>query len=215
MQRFGSKLLGIARIFGSRWTLTATGVRRHERALLAGAAAVLLVGAGGVMLAGGRARAQPERSPEPLTITRITPSGDNVPPGRQIVLEFNRPVVPVGRMERRRDQIPIEIAPPLACEWRWLNRSALACELGEDDALRPATRYRLVVSPGIAAEDGATTSGVLRHEFTTQRPRVTYVSFATWRSPGTPVVRAVFTQPVSESSVREHLYFSEPAATPA
>jgi len=36
----------------------------------------------------------------PLEIVRVTPSGDDVPPGRQIVLTFNQPVVPVGKMER-------------------------------------------------------------------------------------------------------------------
>ncbi|HLF12525.1 MAG TPA: MG2 domain-containing protein, partial [Gammaproteobacteria bacterium] len=32
----------------------------------------------------------------------------------------------------------------------------------------------------------------------------------TWRSPGMPVIRAVFTQPVSESSVRDHLFIDLP-----
>ena len=35
-----------------------------------------------------------------LRILSITPSGTDVPPGRQIVIQFDRKVVPVGRMER-------------------------------------------------------------------------------------------------------------------
>ena len=160
------------------------------------------------LLLAGAALAQPSATQGPLTITGVTPVGTNVPPGRQIVLQFNRPVVPIGRMERTAEEIPIEITPALACQWRWLNRSALACQLGNDEAMRPATHYTLAVNPGITAEDGTTTEGVRRYQFTTERPRVTYASFATWRGPGTPVIRAVFTQPVGESSVREHLYFA-------
>ena len=142
----------------------------------------------------------------PLTITGINPSGTNVSAARQIVIQFNRAVVPIGRMDRTAAEIPIEITPALACQWRWLDTSALACQLGDGEELRLATRYTIVVNPGIRAEDGATTAGVLRREFVTERPRVGYAGFATWRSPGTPVIRAVFTQPVSQSSVREHVY---------
>ena len=148
----------------------------------------------------------------PLVITSITPAGTNVPAGRQLVIQFNRPVVPIGRMERRTTEIPIEITPSLACQWRWLDTSALACQLGDGDELILSTRYTLVIGPGIHAEDGATTEGERRHEFVTQRPRVADVGFATWRSPGMPVMRAVFTQAVSESSVREHLYVRYPGA---
>src|SRR5688572_4381680 len=142
----------------------------------------------------------------PLAITGITPSGTNVPAARQIVIQFSRPVVPIGRMDRTAAEIPIEITPPLACQWRWLDTSALACQLGDGEQFALATRYTLVVGEGFAAEDGATTASVRRHEFTTQRPRVSYPSFATWRSPGMPVLRVAFTQSVSERSVREHLF---------
>jgi uncharacterized protein YfaS (alpha-2-macroglobulin family) len=149
----------------------------------------------------------------PLTITGITPAGTNVPAVRQIVIQFNRAVVPIGRMDRTAAEIPIEIDPPLDCQWRWLDTSALACQLGDGEELTLATRYSLTISPGIAAEDGATTGAVRVHEFVTQRPRLGLPAFATWRSPGTPVIRAVFTQPVGESSVREHLYFRHGGAS--
>ena len=57
---------------------------------------------------------------------------------------------------------------PLRCQWRWLDTSALACQLGDGDELTLATRYTLVDPRGITAEDGATTSGVRRHEFVTR-----------------------------------------------
>ena len=58
-----------------------------------------------------------------LNILRITPTGEDVPAGRQVVFQFDRPVVPIGRMERDARDIPIAITPALACEWRWLNTS--------------------------------------------------------------------------------------------
>lgn len=154
------------------------------------------------------AAAGPGVAQEPLRLTGVTPSGTDVAAGRQVVFQFNRAVVPIGRMDRAADQIPIQITPVLACQWRWLDTSALACQLGDGDEFRLATRYSIVVNPGITAADGATTEGVIRREFVTERPRVGFASFWTWRSPGMPVIRAVFTQPVSESSVREHLFVS-------
>ena len=84
-----------------------------------------------------------------LRILRITPAGQDVPPGRQIVFQFDRAVVPLGRMERNASEIPIAISPSLNCQWRWLNTSALACQLDEKSALSPATRYTISVNPGI------------------------------------------------------------------
>ncbi len=167
--------------------------------------AALLFGLAAIAAAQQGARA-------PLRVTNVSPAGTNVPATRQIVIQFNRPVVPIGRMERTAAEIPVEIDPPLQCQWRWLDTSALACQLGDGDQLALATRYTLVLNEGIAAEDGATTSGVFRHELTTERPRVVSPSFATWRGPGTPVIRVVFTQAVSESSVRAHLFMSHDGA---
>ena len=161
----------------------------------------------------GAAIAQQSAASRALFITNIAPSGTNVPEGRQIVIQFNRPVVPIGRMDRTAAEIPIVITPALGCQWRWIDTSALACQLGDAGRFKLATRYTLVVSPGIAAEDGVTIDAVRRHEFTTERPRVLYPAFATWRSPGMPVIRAVFTQSVSESSVREHLFMTTGSGT--
>ena len=107
---------------------------------------------------GHAAESTPEDGPRAsLKIVRITPSGEDVPPGRQVVIQFNRPVVPIGRMDRESSEIPVTIEPALKCSWRWLNTSALACQLGENDALSAATSYQMTIEPGIKTEDGATT----------------------------------------------------------
>ena len=87
--------------------------------------------------------------PASLQVVRITPTGKDVPPGRQVVFQFDRAVVPVGRMARNAAEIPIAIAPVLDCQWRWLNTSALACQLDEKSSLSPATHYRITINPGL------------------------------------------------------------------
>jgi hypothetical protein len=143
---------------------------------------------------------------KPLELLRITPHGKDVPPGRQIVFQFNRPVVPVGRMQRDAAEIPVSITPDLDCQWRWLNTSALVCQLGEKEALNPATRYDVEMEPGISTEDGAALAQSIKHSFITERPKVRHAWFKTWESPGTPVIRMTFNQPVSQLSVEERVF---------
>ncbi len=147
----------------------------------------------------------------PLRVLFVTPSGVEVPPGRQIVIQFDRKVVPVGRMERRADEIPVDIEPPLACEWRWLDRSSLACQLQEDDSFRPATKYRLTVRPGIRTESGATLEEAVEHEFETERPKVTDTGFEHWLGPGSPQFTVTFNQRMAVDAVRKHLFFETDA----
>src|SRR5262245_61162747 len=148
--------------------------------------------------------AQPKR--EPLTLLRVTPVGDDVPLSTQIVLEFNRPVVPLGRMERQAEELPIAITPPLPCAWRWLNTTTLACELGERTPMARATRYTVTVRPGIQTEDGTTLAAPVTHTFLTQRPKVTEIKHQIWASPGMPELLVLFDQPVTGSSITQHVY---------
>ncbi len=152
--------------------------------------------------------AYPAETPKALNILRMTPTGEDVPAGNQIVIEFNRPVVPLGRMERTAEEVGISVTPPLNCQWRWLNTSSLSCNLDAADTMNPATRYTVKIAPVIQAEDGGKLEAESVNEFITQRPDVSYTSFNTWRSPSLPVIRVVFTQPVSKSSVEQHLYIS-------
>lgn len=145
----------------------------------------------------------------PLKILRITPEGRDVPAGQQIVVEFDRPVVPLGRMERTPEELPISVTPEVKCQWRWLNPSALACQLGDEARLAPATTYRLTVAPGIRTQEGQTLAAPVHHSFTTIRPAVENAWFQTWRSPGTPVMLVTFNQPVARGTVAQHLYLQQ------
>ncbi|MGD9161232.1 MAG: alpha-2-macroglobulin family protein, partial [Desulfobacteraceae bacterium] len=146
----------------------------------------------------------------PLEIINITPHGEDVPAGKKIVFQFNRSVVPVGAMDRKASEIPITINPAVKGQWRWLNSSTLACLLDNDSPLKTATRYEIEVNPGIMTEDETTMKEPVKHRFITIRPKVVHTWFRTWRSPSLPVIRVTFNQPVSRSSVENHLFFDLP-----
>lgn len=148
---------------------------------------------------------------QPLEILRITPQGEDVPAGNQIVIQFNRAVVPVGRMDRTAEEVGITVKPSLNCQWRWINTATLACDLDSKDALVESTRYQLQIKPDmIVAEDGARLAAARAHEFVTIRPDTSYYNFSTWRGPAHPVIRVTFNQPVTKDSVMAHLHFQEP-----
>ncbi len=142
-----------------------------------------------------------------LKIIRIMPAGKDVPAKRQIIFKFNQPVVPIGRMERKRSEIPISINPAVKCEWRWLNTSSLACQLSNKTKLKYATRYEVIVRPGMKTRTGIRMSQTHKHVFITQRPKARYAYHVTWRSPVLPVLRVYFNQPVSKDSISKSLYF--------
>lgn len=147
-------------------------------------------------------------APKNLTILRVTPTGDDVPASKQIVLEFNRPVVPIGRMDRNADELGITISPALNCQWRWLNTSSLSCNLDDKDVMAQSTEYQLTIEPKISAEDGAKIDTTKTYKFITERPDITNYSFSAWRGASSPVIRVTLNQAVSKSSIEQHLYMT-------
>jgi hypothetical protein len=168
------------------------------------AVVILLLATAGNFWASGSAAAATDGN---LSIARITPSGEDVPAERQIVIEFDRPVVPLGRMERTAAEIPIAMSPALACEWRWLTASALACQLKDADALKASTRYTVTINPGIKAEDGTTLAAPVTHQFITTRAALDRAEFTGWSGPGEPSLLVTFNQPVRRDSVVNSLRF--------
>ncbi len=154
-----------------------------------------------------QARAQDNQTD--LQILRITPDGEDVAAEKQIVITFNRDVVPVGRMDRTSAELPITISPALQCDWRWINTASLACNLPDAAPLRRATRYTLEIAASFKAEDGAGLSVPYRHTFLTERASIVDYRFNSWRSPSLPIIRLAFNQLVTQRSLAAHLYFSE------
>ncbi|MBF0377181.1 MAG: large extracellular alpha-helical protein [Desulfamplus sp.] len=147
-------------------------------------------------------------SKAPLTITRITPSGEDIDNQSQIVIQFDQKVVPIGKMERDGKEIPIKITPELKGQWRWLNSSDLSFNVDLADKMKLATKYTITISPGIMTQDGATLAKPFVHTFITRRPSISYYEFRTWRTPGTPVIALHFNQPVTKDSVSQKIIFS-------
>jgi len=151
------------------------------------------------------------KTSELLRITRITPSGKDVPPGRQIIFKFNMAVVPVGRMERRPEEIPITITPELKGQWRWLNTSSLALQLGDRERMRFSTKYTIRIEPAFVAYSGDRMEEGLTHTFITQRPRIEHFFFQNWKAPGHPVISLFFNQNVPKESILAHVHFFSPS----
>jgi uncharacterized protein YfaS (alpha-2-macroglobulin family) len=145
----------------------------------------------------------PAQAADTLQVQRITPEGDDVPPGRQLVIQFDRDVVALGNL--RPASVPVTITPALACEWRWLNASALACNLGEQEAMKPATRYRVTVNPGLVTTRGETQRVPFDSSFSTRRPQLFDAAVAFWLTPQQPVLRLAFSDPVTKSSLGKAL----------
>ena len=138
--------------------------------------------------------------PAALNITQISIADS------QILIEFNRPVVPLGRMERNAEELPITISPEVNCHWRWVGRQALACNLDAKDYLKPAREYVVTVEPGIRALDGSTTRETVTRSRVTQLPEVSWSWVRTWMHPGVPVFHTRFSQPVTRESVESSVY---------
>src|SRR5690349_20361608 len=72
-----------------------------------------------------------------VQVLRFTPSGKQVPPGRQIVVTFARPMKPLGDMAVSSEHSPVIMTPEVSCSWHWLDPRSLACELPAEQALVP------------------------------------------------------------------------------
>ena len=155
----------------------------------------------------GEARSNPN---DALRLLRVTPNGNDVPGNRQIVFQFDKPVVPLGRMARTPEEVSIRVTPDPGCDWRWLDPSALACQLGEKNPLARSTHYRIRVEPGFESVDGARLGQGSDHEFITERPAVRYHWFQAWTGPGEPVIRLTFNQAVVADSLPRGMHFRLP-----
>lgn len=108
----------------------------------------------------------------PLAVSWMTPQGNNVQPAEKIVFQFNQNVVALGKMEREASEVPIRIKPALACEWRWMNQSALACFLASRNGMKPSTAYEITVLPEFESLSGNKMARKERLKIETVRPEV-------------------------------------------
>lgn len=151
--------------------------------------------------------AEPQQPP--TILIGVTPQGENVEPPGQIVFQFSNPVVALGRMERSAKEVAITITPQLPCEWRWLNTSALSCNLAEKDRPKEATRYTISIPKTFDSTVGAVLREDFSASFVTQRPSVSGAWFKTWNSPGRPVLVVSTNQKITPEVLSKHLALAD------
>lgn len=152
------------------------------------------------------ARASLPTQPKGLYVIRVTPEGVDIPiTTRNILIQFNRPVIPINKTQQSSTETQITFTPTLHCNWHWLSTQILACHLDPQNTLQPATRYLLTILPSIKAEDGAMLAKPYQHSFITERPNIKQASIITWDGPDIPVIKLSTTQPVSADSLYRHL----------
>jgi uncharacterized protein YfaS (alpha-2-macroglobulin family) len=108
-------------------------------------------------------------------------------------------------MERSDKEISISVTPPLGCEWRWINTSALSCNLGQKALPQLATTYRVEIPKDFDRSRGQVLAQDQTRTFTTNRPRVTESWFKTWNAPGLPVIGIATNQRVTAAALSETL----------
>jgi uncharacterized protein YfaS (alpha-2-macroglobulin family) len=142
-----------------------------------------------------------------LEVSQVIPAphAQDVEAESTITVMFNRPVVPlVAVSDPAYEELPqpLILDPPVRGEGEWINTSIYV--FTPDGALAGGTTYAARVEPGLTD----TTGGVLEeaHEwtFTTQPPKVTWVSPA---EDGDlisvePIVRVVFNMPIDPASAK-------------
>lgn len=142
-----------------------------------------------------------------LNVTRITPAGDDVSAANQVLINFNKPVVPLGDSRRSADQVPVRITPKLNCQWQWISAKQLACQLNREDKLKLATKYKIVVGTKALNENGDALTKPHQHVIRTRRPSASYTSFAEIEQRGFPVFYVHFNQEVSKRSAARLIKF--------
>ncbi|MCY3541915.1 MAG: MG2 domain-containing protein [Gammaproteobacteria bacterium] len=142
---------------------------------------------------------------KPLKVRAIYPAGVEVATSDRITIEFNQNVVALGASMFIDDVVPIDIEPAVDCEWNWVKLNTLQCELPIDDDLDGATRYKVIVRPGITAPNGHMMSDDYVHVFETAVPSMNVGQIVSWKSPTEPIIRVIFNQSVEIDSLRDRL----------
>ncbi|MFO0417039.1 MAG: alpha-2-macroglobulin family protein, partial [Pseudomonadota bacterium] len=144
------------------------------------------------------ALAQPTKPP---ALIKVTPSGEDSSVTGKIVFQFDRPTVPLGKMSRAEQEIAITISPKVACNWTWLNTSALACVINEDSPLTEATTYQIKIPKRFDLTSPEELSSEQLASFSTTRPRVYGAWNNSWRGPGLPTISVMTNIKVTRESL--------------
>ena len=144
-------------------------------------------------------------------VAEIIPRGDVEEKPAQILIRYTEPVVPLGKMTREARELAVEITPEVSCDWRWIDRSTLACQISGLKPLEAAVTYSVKVKKSVEASDSAAFTGDFTQEFTVSRPEFNYAYFDRYLSPLKPRFFIQSNMALIESSIGKHLYFQSDA----
>ena len=147
-----------------------------------------------------------------LQVLSLTPNGSEVPTTRQITIAFNKDVVPLGKMERASEDIPVKTYPNLNCNWHWINTSILACDLNEKDELKISTKYKIEIlkehkGAKFTAIDGSSLDKNYTYNIETESVKITDYIFSEWIDARTPKIRLTFNTPIDHKSLAKKIQF--------
>lgn len=148
-------------------------------------------------------RAMDEKEPTALQVTSLLPQGE-APRLTQIVVGFNKQMMPLGTAEQAAAGAPLRLEPRPAGAYRWLDPSTLAYIF--DKPIIGATRIKISVPAGIKALDGSTLAQTVRASAFTPSVQVSNTS----PRPGKMVgprqqFRLYLNQPVKIDSLNKNL----------
>jgi uncharacterized protein YfaS (alpha-2-macroglobulin family) len=143
-----------------------------------------------------------------IEVQRILPMGEVVTQTDSINITFSEPMVALGEFEKTAN-LPVQISPSVACEWRWISTTSLSCKLSEKAPLKMATEYRVIVKKGFRGLKGHSTVKDVGQTFRTQRPQVSYTGFRRWLGPGMPVIMINFNLEVTAGSLKKTLFLTQ------
>ncbi|PIE19565.1 MAG: hypothetical protein CSA65_01960 [Proteobacteria bacterium] len=107
----------------------------------------------------------------PLEVVFVSPKGRAPSRHAQITVTFNKPVVPLARVEERAEKAPISLDPPVPGKQRWLSSRTLA--FTPDKPLQGSSTYQVKVAAGLEAVDGSKLAADKSWRFETVRLKVT------------------------------------------
>lgn len=148
--------------------------------------------------------------PMKSSILNVTPQTKNVRVSkREIVFQFANEVVPLGKMDRKSEDINIKITPQVKCEYRWLNRSTLVCRLPRETELLPATKYTIEIPKHPSKVDNFELDAEQKKSFTTVLPRINGGYIQAWQTPQKPYAYIYTNLPVTAEEIAKKIYFSD------
>jgi alpha-2-macroglobulin len=140
-------------------------------------------------------------------VAEIIPRGDIEEKPAQILIRYTEPVVALGKMTRDARELAVEITPEVNCDWRWIDRSTLACQISGLKPLETAVTYSVKVKKSADALDSMAFSEEFAQEFTLSRPEISYDYFDRYLSPLKPRFYVQSNVALTQGSVEKHLYF--------